>query len=154
MSIYKFYEDEIDIQYETKKDTKVCVLCEEEKHISQFHRHNTHKMGRDNRCRVCKNKLTSYVTRLKKTAPPKSDACECCGKKVKLVCDHNHITGNFRGWLCKDCNTSIGSLGDSIEGLTKAINYLKKTEKKAKNGRYFQGYNIFNIGFKKKRTGK
>ena len=40
--------------------------------------------------------------------------------------DHDHVTGKFRGWLCVDCNTGIGKLGDTIEGLEAAIKYLKK----------------------------
>jgi len=28
------------------------------------------------------------------------------------------------GLLCFNCNTSLGKLGDTLEGLTKAINYL------------------------------
>jgi hypothetical protein len=55
--------------------------------------------------------------------------CECCGKlpigKQSLHLDHDHITGKFRGWLCNNCNLGIGKLGDSLEGLNKAMNYLK-----------------------------
>lgn len=39
--------------------------------------------------------------------------------------DHDHKTGCARGYLCNGCNRGLGMLGDSIEGLTKAINYLK-----------------------------
>lgn len=57
--------------------------------------------------------------------------CECCGKPPKknsLSLDHNHKTGEFRGWLCILCNTGIGSLGDSVEGLIKAIRYLNRAD--------------------------
>ena len=39
--------------------------------------------------------------------------------------DHDHKTGEFRGWLCRNCNTGLGSLGDTIEGLERGIKYLK-----------------------------
>ena len=26
----------------------------------------------------------------------------------KIIADHNHYTGEFRGWLCANCNTQIG----------------------------------------------
>src|SRR5690606_973341 len=49
--------------------------------------------------------------------------CECCGQlpgKKSLAVDHCHETGKFRGWLCTNCNTGIGKLGDGIEGLIRA----------------------------------
>lgn len=61
---------------------------------------------------------------------PCPDVCECCGKKSvndKTLClDHDHVTGAFRGWLCHKCNTNIGALGDSIAGLQRALDYLKR----------------------------
>ena len=41
------------------------------------------------------------------------------------VIDHDHDTGEFRGWLCNNCNTGLGAMGDTIEGLERAIKYLK-----------------------------
>jgi hypothetical protein len=42
-----------------------------------------------------------------------------------LNLDHCHDTKMFRGWLCRSCNTGIGSLGDDIGGLEKALVYLR-----------------------------
>jgi hypothetical protein len=42
--------------------------------------------------------------------------------------DHNRRTKKFRGWLCNSCNTSIGRLGDDINGLVQALNYLLRAE--------------------------
>lgn len=41
-------------------------------------------------------------------------SCELCHKPegIKLVADHNHITNQFRGWLCRNCNSGLGLLGD------------------------------------------
>jgi len=58
---------------------------------------------------------------------PKPEKCECCGKipgKKGLALDHDHVTGEFRGWLCSRCNTGIGSLGDTVQDLQGAIEYL------------------------------
>jgi recombination endonuclease VII len=52
--------------------------------------------------------------------------CQLCGGDFRLSLDHDHITGKIRGVLCFDCNTSIGKLGDSIEGLKKALAYLEE----------------------------
>jgi len=59
--------------------------------------------------------------------------CACCGihqneLTVNLAVDHDHDTGLIRGLLCHICNTGIGKLGDNIEGLMKALNYLEKHE--------------------------
>ena len=57
--------------------------------------------------------------------------CECCGihrKRVvrNLALDHDHTTGDFRGWLCGRCNTGIGALGDTLTGVLKAVAYLRR----------------------------
>lgn len=56
--------------------------------------------------------------------------CALCGKiprklkKIGLHVDHDHRTGKVRGLLCSKCNTSIGALGDTGEGLIKAAMYV------------------------------
>lgn len=52
--------------------------------------------------------------------------CEICGKECVFVLDHDHATRIFRGWLCTNCNTALGKLGDTVAGLERAITYLKK----------------------------
>lgn len=44
-----------------------------------------------------------------------------------LCVDHNHSTGKIRGLLCRKCNTAISLLGDNINGIRAAVNYLEKT---------------------------
>jgi hypothetical protein len=43
---------------------------------------------------------------------PCPDKCENQGCEVsaKLVPDHNHETGKFRGWICGSCNRAAGLL--------------------------------------------
>ena len=67
------------------------------------------------------------------TKPPAGTPCQCCGipmthdKEMTGVCfDHDSVKKEFRGWICKKCNTSMGLLGDDVEGLTKALKYVKK----------------------------
>lgn len=64
---------------------------------------------------------------------PEPSLCECCGggprgKHKRLVLDHDHITGAFRGWLCDLCNRGVGMLGDDIDGILKAARYLTRTD--------------------------
>lgn len=50
--------------------------------------------------------------------------CALCGKRRPLHIDHDHATGRIRGLLCRGCNVGLGHLGDSVEGLQRAIAYL------------------------------
>ena len=58
---------------------------------------------------------------------PVDGRCQNCGKPATLHLDHNHETGKFRGYLCHHCNTGIGLLGDSVEGLEQALAYLSSS---------------------------
>ena len=50
------------------------------------------------------------------------------GSVCYLAVDHNHITQQPRGLLCKKCNSAIGQLNDDILLLQRAIDYLKYYE--------------------------
>lgn len=39
--------------------------------------------------------------------------CELCSEGGKIVFDHCHMTGSFRGWLCDRCNKVLGLIKDS-----------------------------------------
>lgn len=61
---------------------------------------------------------------------PEPAVCECCGKpdRKALSLDHCHETNAFRGWLCSNCNLGIGKLGDTVEALQRALDYLKRSQ--------------------------
>lgn len=43
------------------------------------------------------------------TGETRGGACEICGKVYsKLTYDHDHVTGEHRGWLCNWCNIKLG----------------------------------------------
>jgi len=70
---------------------------------------------------------------LRKTAPPKPDNCEICGRlasefKKGLQLDHCHKTNRFRGWLCSNCNTALGLVKEDVATLEALIKYLRKQE--------------------------
>ena len=116
-----------------KPPVKRCVYCHEEKTLDKFPKHISHKDNLDTRCKECIRKQSKIRNQIKKTAPPKPEVCDCCGKiplgsngKVKWCLDHNHQTNTFRGWLCERCNLGIGQLGDNIDGVEKAVKYLKE----------------------------
>jgi len=104
---------------------KTCIYCGKRKNRKSFPRHSLYKDNLDTRCRSCIKKHTKIRSKLHKVAPEKPTNCECCGKiPIKWVLDHDHNDDSFRGWICDRCNTGIGKLGDNIDGLVKAINYL------------------------------
>jgi hypothetical protein len=60
--------------------------------------------------------------------------CAICGRlpngsnhvEQSLVIDHCHTTNKVRGLLCNNCNSGMGMIGDTVEHLEAAIEYLKK----------------------------
>lgn len=58
------------------------------------------------------------------------ELCENCDRPPNgrgvLHNDHDHVTGAFRGWLCHDCNTGLGKLGDSLAGIERIKAYLTR----------------------------
>ena len=69
--------------------------------------------------------------------PPEGTRCECCNtpmtygqKNMNSMCfDHDPVREEFRGWICKKCNTVIGFLGDNLDGTKKLVMYLEERQK-------------------------
>ena len=113
-------------------ETKACKICKEEKPLDEYPNHKAYIDGKNSLCLSCCSAAKKLLYDLKKTAPPKPDGCECCGRdplkltyKAHWVLDHDHITKLFRGWLCDDCNLAIGKLGDTLKGVMNAVRYFK-----------------------------
>ena len=47
-----------------------------------------------------------------------------CNRKLHM--DHDHETGDLRGFLCNNCNLLIGYAKDSVKNLQLAITYLEE----------------------------
>lgn len=121
--------------------------------LELFRKHKQSKYGRDTICKECHKKSENERyhrlysgTKSQKESSRRSRAknvygttlenydkimnnathCECCGSTNKLCYDHDHDTMQFRGILCWDCNSGIGKLGDSVEGVRQALVYLVK----------------------------
>jgi len=62
----------------------------------------------------------------------KPDFCEICkGNEYRIVFDHCHAHGNFRGWICDRCNRVLGIVKDSPELLRELALYLEQHNVKA-----------------------
>ena len=73
-------------------------------------------------------KYLAYNRRRKRQSldptPPHVGECGLCNRIEMLYYDHDHKTGEFRGWICTRCNTGLGFFGDDPERLRAASYYL------------------------------
>jgi len=135
---------------EIKETTKVCKICGEEKHITEFHKNNTSWNGKTevngeryrDQCKECRKSgatkdsasAQEVMNYHNLTRPPLGTPCEnpSCGRTdVKLFCDHDHTKDVsdpevFRGWLCHRCNTALGKFGDNEKGVLGILEYLRR----------------------------
>ena len=119
-------------------ETRKCSKCGEILPLTEeyFGRNQSTNTGGDKyfrpECKKCtkeagQGKNKAYKLAGKPKRPPLGTPCYNCGRTDrKLVFDHDHETLEFRGWICDNCNRSIGMLGDTIESLERAIRYLKE----------------------------
>ena len=129
------------------KNSKICSKCDVEKCLLDFSLNTCSSCGFDqdgfrlrrNDCKVCQSASRKGQNEAKKWAkergiPYKAPKGTCCAKckasDRKLVFDHDHERNVFRGYLCDPCNRGMGLLGDGIEGLLEAVNYINQTEQK------------------------
>jgi hypothetical protein len=128
------------------KAQKYCSKCKKEKDISFFSNLGGTNYSRPE-CKECMSAYIKHTSILKKTwmsERPSSSSSYCCpictrtwdkipigehgpAGKNKWCLDHNHISGEVRGWLCHSCNLLIGKLEKSggIQAAERAIRYLR-----------------------------
>ena len=96
-------------------------------------------------CLPCFSAMKTERERLRRSNPlPADHVCPICDKSADEVVgsrgvrktvrnskkrspwhlDHDHLTGEFRGYLCNNCNVGLGMLQDCPVVLDKAIAYL------------------------------
>lgn len=109
---------------------KICIRCDRWKPIEVFEK-KKRELNHRNICRHCRNGAQRVTQRLrrnhiKRHGPPIS-CCSICGES-DIVFDHCHSTNQFRGWICRSCNTGIGKMGDTWRGVQDRADYLKEFE--------------------------
>ncbi len=122
-------------------DNKICDRCFKYLNTIEYFSNNRHK--KDNfvtkrpSCKLCRKIKDG------KPIPPKIKqiwerkrpldyslfTCPICLKQTivgisKVVLDHNHSSGDVRGWLCESCNTGIGRFDDDPIIVGRAIDWL------------------------------
>ncbi len=116
---------------------KTCYCCKNSMRSFNFVKNKSTKDGLNGWCRRCtkdsvlRKRYSISIDDYELMLSQQQNSCAICstnnpgGPKLDFVVDHCHRTGVVRGLLCNHCNTGLGKLGDTIESLTSALNYLK-----------------------------
>ncbi len=120
---------------------KICNICHKLLSTAEFARNQNAKNNRSVRrpsCKECRKQLEGKDATPKAKSEwlknkPQNEPFECpiCGKRTiagitsKVVLDHNHRTGEVRGWVCDSCNTGIGRFKDNVELIKRAIKFIE-----------------------------
>jgi hypothetical protein len=114
-------------------ETKTCRRCSQVKTIDNFEVNRKFASGgiaRRAYCIDCGKKQKPIANRKYYEKKPKELFCPTCGDTVtgshNIVLDHNHTTGQIRGYICDNCNTGMGRAKDDVKILHKWIEWLNK----------------------------
>lgn len=127
-------------------ETKICRNCQQRKSIFEFEKNQKSiagKVSRRGACRECRKWKKPIPTKLRfeyeKTHPQppigKPFHCPICDKTIirqfknDVVLDHSHKTGEIRGWICRQCNSSVGMMDENTTILERAIKWILGTLK-------------------------
>lgn len=132
----------------TEQAYRTCPKCGCSSNEVEFAR------GTSGYCGACFNAYALTLYHLRKSHPyPVDHHCDICGKSEYELpasfggngrgnkgmsrritpwrLDHCHETGEFRGFLCNNCNIALGRFKDDPEILLNAIAYLQSHKQKA-----------------------
>ncbi len=100
------------------------------------------KVGCGWRCRAChadaelrrKARVKFGIENLPELIKSRGGRCDSCGRiptgenrNRVLHVDHDHVTGKFRGMLCRGCNLGVGFLADDPVRCELAAAYLRRS---------------------------
>ena len=101
---------------------------------------NSGAKHRRSKCKSCDNVQKQQRNKFRLLVPPINYVCPICNRDESEVkgkggaksgpwcLDHDHVTGEYRGFLCHDCNRALGNFKDSVPMLESAIKYLLGTK--------------------------
>lgn len=95
----------------------------------EWGKNNRVKVSSYRRARVC-NLTSGEIEQKMLEHNNRCDICACPPFKRNLHLDHDHKTGDFRGFLCARCNVGLGwveKLSGDRQLLRQMLGYLKKT---------------------------
>lgn len=102
--------------------------------MARYRKNNLEKVRRREANNVLKRIYGISLDDYEAMSNAQDGKCALCGHEARggrgivrrLYVDHCHTTGIVRGLLCINCNTGLGSFGESTLRLSQAIDYLKK----------------------------
>ena len=111
---------------------RVCSYCKILKSLDNYwFKHGGKSKALRYVCKECETIQKRHIKKLKEQNDvPSNHTCPICKKTEdqikhnRFVCDHDHATGKFRGYLCNDCNVSLGILEDDPDRILRAYEYL------------------------------
>ena len=123
---------------------KRCRECKQEKLGVEFAKNQFGKNNRIIRRPVCKEcyakkkvinskQKREYIKNNPSPLMGEEFTCPICLKEIirqhknEICLDHNHKTGEIRGWICGSCNSSIGKFNEDVNILERTILWLKGT---------------------------
>lgn len=121
-------------------DGKTCIKCNRYLPQESFEWFSGSNTWRRPECKRCRGESRKVRDEIRRHAPPITEdhTCPICEKNLEeislhksksmgsFVLDHDHEKRMFRGWLCHNCNSALGMLGDSPTIIKRAYNYLKE----------------------------
>lgn len=121
---------------------KTCSCCGQSKPLEAFPARTDRASTTYAACRACKTAWAKTWQRIQKLkrhgvadhlipailAEQENGRCHACDRPAaevgRLHVDHDHATNEYRGLLCKPCNTALGLVEDDIERLCLLAAYL------------------------------
>lgn len=140
-------------EFHIEKIDCVCSVCKRKLPSNYFQHYRTRfkpngmRLRVNTNCKDCSRKEARIVSKLKKDNPPPKYLTNCpqcnkiCYEKSEDIpegtngtngpwqCDHDHKTKEFRGYLCKRCNTGSGLIGDDKSYFDKALQRKRRSSK-------------------------
>lgn len=98
-----------------------CVLCEQ---VRRKKRADYMVIYQKDRNLQRKHGMT--LAEYTKRSLAQDNICAICKLQTTLVVDHCHVTLEFRGLICRKCNTLLGFANDNTELLQAAIGYINQ----------------------------
>ena len=101
-------------EYKGNRQCKACMRAHGKRHQDE--------VGRFQRYGITKQDYEEMLAR-------QGNACAICSDPLNgyrnLHIDHDHVTGQVRGVLCRSCNLALGKFRDDPDLLIKAADYLR-----------------------------
>lgn len=110
----------------------ICKICHAAQ-VREWYGRNTGRAASNKRRLAIKQNYGLTLEQYDAMVAAQNGLCAICdrperaqrqGKVMRMPVDHCHKTGRIRALLCHSCNRALGLLGDDVDLLRKAIEYL------------------------------